>query len=100
MSEGHSHESHGTGGADHGHADHGGHGIKPYMVVFIALSVFTVVSFVVNDMVRMDKMTVVAGFAVILGVAVVKATLVGVYFMHLKQDWGKLFFVIIPVMIM
>jgi caa(3)-type oxidase subunit IV len=40
------------------------------------------------------------GMAIILVVAVCKATLVTMYFMHLKYDWGKLFFIIVPVCIM
>ena len=36
----------------------------------------------------------------ILGVAVFKATLVGMYFMHLKFDWGKLYFMIFPAFIL
>jgi cytochrome c oxidase subunit 4 len=33
-------------------------------------------------------------------VAVVKATLVGMFFMHLKYEWAKLYFMIIPVFIL
>jgi caa(3)-type oxidase subunit IV len=66
------------------------------------LSIFTIVSFVVNWMVRAEPpaLTPQMGFAIILGVAVVKAFLVGMYFMHLKYDWGRLFFIIIPVSVM
>ena len=35
-----------------------------------------------------------------MGVAVVKAFLVGLIFMHLKYDWGKLYFMIVPVFIL
>jgi cytochrome c oxidase subunit 4 len=42
----------------------------------------------------------VQSFALILGVAVVKATLVGMYFMHLKLDWGRLYFLIVPAFIL
>jgi cytochrome c oxidase subunit IV len=96
MSDAHSSESHSHAPA-HGHA---GPALNLYLVIFIALSVFTVVSFVVNWAVREKGMGAHTGFAIILGVAVAKATLVGLYFMHLKFDWGRLYFIIVPVMIM
>jgi caa(3)-type oxidase subunit IV len=74
--------------------------LKLYLTIFIALSVFTVISFAVNDLVRHKVLEAETGFALILGVAVVKAVLVGMIFMHLKYDWGRLFFIIIPVSIM
>jgi cytochrome c oxidase subunit IV len=85
------------------HADaHAGHGptLVSYLVVGIALSVFTVVSFVVNGLVKSEKLAIQAGFAIILGVAIVKATLVGAYFMHLKFDWRMIYFMLIPVFIL
>jgi caa(3)-type oxidase subunit IV len=36
----------------------------------------------------------------ILGVAICKAVLVAMFFMHLKFDWARLYFMIIPVMIL
>jgi caa(3)-type oxidase subunit IV len=33
-------------------------------------------------------------------VAVCKAVLVGMFFMHLKYDWGKLYFIIVPISIL
>lgn len=84
---------------DSGHHEHG-LGYKHYMVVFAALCVFTAVSFVVNYAVRAGGLSHTAGFALILGVAVVKAVLVGVYFMHLYLDWGKLYFFIFPTFIL
>jgi caa(3)-type oxidase subunit IV len=41
-----------------------------------------------------------AGFALILGVAVCKAVLVAMFFMHLKMDWFRLYFMIVPVLIL
>jgi cytochrome c oxidase subunit IV len=41
-----------------------------------------------------------ASFLVILGVAIVKAALVGWIFMHLKFDWRKLYFLIVPAFIL
>jgi cytochrome c oxidase subunit 4 len=40
------------------------------------------------------------GLVIILGVAVIKATLVGLYFMHLVVDWAKLYFLIFPTFIL
>jgi cytochrome c oxidase subunit 4 len=85
------------------HADgHAGHGptLLSYIVVGLALSIFTVVSFIVNGFVRGGQLSVHAGFAIILGVAVVKATLVGAYFMHLKFDWRMIYFMLIPAFIL
>ena len=39
-------------------------------------------------------------FVIILGVAVVKAALVGYIFMHLVSDWRKLYFMIFPAFIL
>ena len=79
---------------------HEGHGLKPYLVVFGALVIFTALSFVFNSAVRREMITPATGFALIVGVAVCKAVLVATYFMHLLLDWKRLYFVIIPVMIM
>jgi caa(3)-type oxidase subunit IV len=77
-----------------------GPSFKAYMVVFIALSIFTAISFVVNDAVRNDVITSQMGFFLILGVAIVKALLVAIYFMHLIVDWGKLYYFIFPTFIL
>ncbi len=82
------------------HAHHGPPNIQPYLVVFGALSVFTAVSFIVNVLVRSDVFSPVAGFFIILTVAVVKAVLVGMYFMHLKWDWVRVGFMIVPAFIL
>jgi caa(3)-type oxidase subunit IV len=74
--------------------------IKPYLVVFGALCIFTLISFVVNGQVTSGNLSPATGFALILGVAIIKAVLVALYFMHLLLDWGRLFFIVIPVMIM
>ena len=73
---------------------------KPYLVVFAALCIFTLISFVVNNQVTAGNLSSTTGFLLILSVAVIKALLVGAYFMHLIFDWGRLYFVIIPVVIM
>jgi caa(3)-type oxidase subunit IV len=73
---------------------------KPYLVVFAALCIFTLISFVVNHQVTSGNLSSTTGFLLILGVAVIKALLVATYFMHLILDWNRLYFVIIPVCIM
>jgi caa(3)-type oxidase subunit IV len=84
------------------HAAHEHHGpsFKAYMVVAGALTVFTAVSFVVNYLVREHGLAPHTGFTIILAVAVCKATLVGLFFMHLILDWGKVFYFIIPAFIL
>src|SRR5579885_2837918 len=79
---------------------HANSGINGYLVVFGALVVFTAISFVVNFAERAGKIGKESGFALILGVAVCKAVLVGVFFMHLRFDWRRLYFVIIPVLVL
>jgi cytochrome c oxidase subunit 4 len=79
-----------------------GHGptYQIYMIIAVALAIFTAVSFVVNGQVHAGALSAFNGFLIILLVAVVKATLVGMFFMHLKYDWGKLYFLIIPAFIL
>ena len=75
---------------------HEGPGFQAYMVVFVALSVFTAISFLVNATVGRNM----TGLLIILSVAVIKAILVGLYFMHLVVDWGKLYYLIFPTFIL
>jgi caa(3)-type oxidase subunit IV len=79
---------------------HAGPSFQAYLVVFGALSVFTAISFVVNDLVRSDVLSPTSGLLLILGVAVCKAILVAMYFMHLVIDWSKLYYLIFPVLIL
>jgi caa(3)-type oxidase subunit IV len=81
------------------HAYHGPN-VQAYLVIGGALAIFTAVSFVVNGMVQAKYVEVVLGFAIILGVAVVKSLLVALYFMHLKYDWRKVLFFIVPALIL
>jgi cytochrome c oxidase subunit 4 len=69
-------------------------------VVALALAVFTLVSFIANQLVLQGNLAVFSAFVIILGVAIFKATLVGMYYMHLKYEWGKLYFMIIPAFIL
>ena len=84
----------------HNSSPHGGTAVQTYFVIFGALAIFTAVSFIVNEGVRHDVLSVYAGFVLILGVAVCKAVLVAMFFMHLKIDWSRLYFVIVPVMLL
>ena len=86
-----------TGG--HGHA---GPKAKVYLVIGVALGIFTAVSFIVNSLEQTTPPTLTAnqGFYVILLVAIVKATLVVAYFMHVVWDWKKVLFMIIPALIL
>lgn len=82
--------------ADHHHEPH----VKTYMVIFGALSVFTLISFVFNTLATHHVITHTTSFIAIMSVAVVKALLVATWFMHLIVDWGKLFVFIVPAMIL
>jgi cytochrome c oxidase subunit 4 len=82
----------------HAPEGHGGATVNVYLIVFAALCVFTAVSFIVN--LAEPTIGLAIGVAIILAVAVCKATLVTMYFMHVKWDWGKLFFIIVPVVIL
>jgi cytochrome c oxidase subunit 4 len=76
--------------------------VKAYLVVFGALAIFTLVSFVANWAAHPETGLITPGvsFAIIFLVAIVKATLVAMFFMHLKFDWGRVYFMIIPVLIL
>ena len=76
--------------------EHHGPSFQTYMNVFYALCVLTAMSFVANWTLGQGQ----ASMWIILVVAVVKATLVGMIFMHLKFDWPKLYCIVIPVCIM
>jgi cytochrome c oxidase subunit 4 len=82
------------------HTEHHGPDVKAYLVVFGALSIFTALSFLFNSMARGKTITHEMSFALILGVAVIKATLVGLYFMHAKYDWGRIYFLVIPAFVL
>ncbi len=83
-----------------GHAPHHGPGVKAYLVIFAILALFTLVSFLANLMMRHETITPHESFVIILGVAVVKACLVGAYFMHLIVDWWRLYYLLIPAFIL
>jgi caa(3)-type oxidase subunit IV len=74
--------------------------LRIYLACAVALSVFTISSFAVNAYVRAGRLEAQEGFLIILGVAVVKALIVAVYFMHLRSDWGTLYFLIVPALVL
>jgi caa(3)-type oxidase subunit IV len=79
---------------------HHGPNVRLYLLIGGCLAVFTAVSFIVNYLVQQGTVTPQMGFVIILGVAVCKAVLVAMYFMHLKYDWGRVYFMIVPVLIL
>jgi caa(3)-type oxidase subunit IV len=77
-------------------ADHAGPTFETYIFVFIALCICTGLSFLAN-LVFGQGMT---SAAIIIVIAVVKASLVASIFMHLKFDWPRLYCIVIPVTVM
>src|SRR5687767_14059608 len=110
----HDHDhAHGHGDHSHSHGDHGhSHGgdaaahhddaahFRTYIAIFIALCGFTAVSFFFNEMVRREVISPMTSAVAIMIVAVIKAGCVAYIFMHLKADWGKVYCIMIPVLIM
>src|SRR5262245_65957373 len=84
----------------HDSHEHGGHSATPYYVVGAALAGFTAISFIVNYFVRQGSLTPGQGFGMILAVAVIKASLVVAIFMHLKEDYRKVGFLIVQAIIL
>jgi caa(3)-type oxidase subunit IV len=69
-----------AGGAGHGVAAHENHGIGRYVLIWVILMVLTVVTVVTG------KMT--ANIYLAMGIAITKATLVVLFFMHLWDEGG------------
>jgi cytochrome c oxidase subunit 4 len=88
-------DNHGT--TDTYAGDHHGPTLQTYYAIFGALCAFTLVSFVVNAILGIGSHT---GMGIIMAVAVCKATLVCMFFMHLKYEWSKLYFLIVPVVVL
>jgi cytochrome c oxidase subunit IV len=79
---------------------HHGPGVKAYLIVFAALALFTLVSFLANYMARKEVITPHESFVIILAVSVVKTCLVGAFFMHLILDWRRVYYLIVPAFIL
>jgi caa(3)-type oxidase subunit IV len=89
-----------THAADAAHAEHHEAHIsdKTFLQVFGALLVATAATFAANQF--LGEKFKLAAFIIIALIAIAKATLVVVYFMHMVLDWKKLFLFIVPVMIL
>ncbi len=81
---------------------HNGTLVRAYLVIFLALAIFTLVSFIANYAAHEEQgwISTQTAFTIILGVAIIKAILVAMFFMHLKFDWGRVYFMIVPVLIL
>ena len=73
---------------------------KAYIQIFVILCGFTAVSFAANTLVHWHVISALTSAIIILIVAVIKAGCVAYIFMHLKYDWGKVYCIMIPVVIM
>src|SRR5690349_8384763 len=91
-------DAHDTVTGSYGPEEHAGPTFNAYLGVFGALAVFTLASFLVNAIFHGELVHI--GAAIILLIAVVKAVLVAMYFMHLKFDWPKLYFIVFPLLIL
>ena len=76
---------------------HPGPTFMMYFVIFGVLCVCTLISFLVNWAEGPLDLSPHTGMAIIMAVAVCKAVLVCMFFMHLKYEWMKLYFLIVPV---
>ncbi len=74
-------------GHDEAHAHEGHISDKTFIKIFGILLVCTTISFAANQLIGPEK--AVMNFIIILGVAVLKATLVVMFFMHLTIDWRR-----------
>lgn len=79
------------------HAEHHGDMEKTYMKVFGVLVICTAISFITVSPIWF--MSHQAGHTLVMMVAVLKAVLVAMFFMHLKYDWNKLYFMIVPCLV-
>jgi cytochrome c oxidase subunit 4 len=69
---------------DHGHHEHHGMSLKGYVVIFALLLVGTFLTVAAWKIEQSVEMPAFLGLLIALSIAVVKAVLVLVYFMHLK----------------
>lgn len=69
----------------------------PYLKVFVALLVFTVLEYAYARFLPLSFTMLVAGLMLM---AVIKATLVGMYFMHLKFEGRWIYMILVPVSIL
>jgi caa(3)-type oxidase subunit IV len=76
--------------------------VRAYLIVFGCLAFFTFCSFAANFIAAPEHAWISksASFVIIMMVSIAKASLVGWIFMHLKFDWRKLYFMIVPAFIL
>jgi cytochrome c oxidase subunit 4 len=80
MSQSHSHAAH----ADtHSHGEHHAHGWQSYLYILLTLLVLTVITVGAS---RINFGSPAANVVIALTIATIKATLVALFFMHLKDD--------------
>ncbi len=78
---------------DHAHGDdHSGH-VKIYIRVFVSLAIFTAIEYFYARIFKDAFVTLVLG---LMTWAVIKASLVGLYFMHLKYEGRWVFAMLVP----
>ena len=96
-------DSHGPAAHDSiaGETDgHHGPTFKTYMMIFVILCVLTSLSFIFNTAANNGIISHLTSAVLIMMVSICKATLVAMFFMHLKYDWMKLYFLVFPVVIL
>jgi caa(3)-type oxidase subunit IV len=80
--------------------DHAGPSFQAYVNVFLALCVFTALSFIFNTLANNGIIGHMTSVILIVLVAIVKAVCVAAIFMHLKFDWGRVYCIVVPVSIL
>ena len=86
----------GHGHGEHGHGAHGG--IGKYLAVFVALCVFTAISFAIANSPIMDNPAI--GWFGMMAVSCCKALLVVLFFMHLKWEANWKYVLTVPASVM
>jgi cytochrome c oxidase subunit 4 len=93
------HDDHGHDDHDHGHGAHGAHAaahehkpnIREYMIIFVVLAVLTVLEVGVAKVPGVSK---VAMSLALIGLALTKAAIVALFYMHLKHETKVLKFTV------
>lgn len=90
-------------GAAHAHAPDAAHAedhFALYIKIFGGLCILTLASFLSYEILNRAMGLATLSMFVILLISVAKAALVATFFMHLKWDWSKVYFLMVPVIIM
>jgi cytochrome c oxidase subunit 4 len=92
---------HAASHADHGHTDHGDHGVAKYLYVFAALCVLTTMSFLTySDYWPKSLQDDHVRWLFMMAVSCCKAMLVVLFFMHVKYEANWKYVLTIPASIM